>query len=181
MIRILLSLFLVIAALPARAEVDINEVTTPGGLSAWLVEDHTIPFVALELRFRGGASLDLEDKRGATNLMVGLLEEGAGDLEARAFARARDALAAKFSYDVSDDAVSVSARFLSENREAALDLLRASLVEPSFAPDALERVRQQVLSGLRSAQTDPRALMSKEMDRPCARADPRARVYQCRG
>jgi zinc protease len=165
MIRILLSLFLLIAALPARAEVDIREVTTPGGLSAWLVEDHSIPFVALELRFRGGASLDAEDKRGATNLMVGLLEEGAGELDAQGFARARDALAAKFSYDVSDDAVSVSARVLTENRAAAMELLRASLVEPNFAPDAVERVRQQVLSGLRSAQTDPRALMSKAMDR----------------
>ncbi|GAW36190.1 peptidase M16 inactive domain protein [Roseovarius sp. A-2] len=165
MIRVLLSLFLVIAALPARAEVDIKEVTTPGGLSAWLVEDHSIPFVALELRFRGGASLDREAKQGATNLMVGLLEEGAGDMDAQGFARTRDALAAKFSYDVSDDAVSVSARMLTENRAAALDLLRASLVEPSFAPDAVERVRQQVLSGLRSAQTDPRSLMNKAMDR----------------
>lgn len=165
MIRILLSLFLVIAGLPARADVDIREVTTPGGLTAWLVEDHTIPFMALELRFRGGASLDAEGRQGATNLMVGLLEEGAADMDAQGFARARDALAAKFSYEASDDAISVSARFLTENREATLDLLGASLVEPSFAPDAVERVRQQVLSGLRSAQTSPRALMSKAMDR----------------
>src|SRR5690606_40316487 len=32
-------------ALPARAELNIQEVTSPGGITAWLVEDHGIPFV----------------------------------------------------------------------------------------------------------------------------------------
>ena len=66
-------------ALPAHAEVDIQEVTTDGGLTAWLVEEHSIPFTALEIRFRGGASLDAPGKRGAINLMTALLEEGADD------------------------------------------------------------------------------------------------------
>ena len=70
-------------ALPAWAEVKIKEVTSPGGITAWLVEDHSIPFTALELRFRGGTSLDAPGKRGAIYLMAGLLEEGAGDLMAQ--------------------------------------------------------------------------------------------------
>ena len=88
MIRFALAFAALFAALPARAEVDIQELTTPGGINAWLVEDHSIPFVALELRFRGGAALDLPGKRGATNLMMALLEEGSGDLDSRGFARA---------------------------------------------------------------------------------------------
>lgn len=63
---------MVLAVTPLRAEIDIAEVATPGGINAWLVQEDTIPFVALELRFKGGASLDLPGKRGATNLMVGL-------------------------------------------------------------------------------------------------------------
>jgi len=163
--HLFLCVALMVAALPVHAEIEIDEVTTPGGLDAWLVEDHSIPFVALEIRFRGGASLDAPDAQGATNLMVGLLEEGAADMTAQEFAKARDALAAKFSYDVSDDAVSVSARMLTENRDEAAALLRASLVAPRFDADAIERVRGQVLSGLRSAQTDPRDLASRTFDR----------------
>jgi predicted Zn-dependent peptidase len=41
----------------ARA-IDIQEVTSPGGIEAWLVEDSSIPFVAIEIWFNGGASLD---------------------------------------------------------------------------------------------------------------------------
>ena len=165
MIRAIFALVLLIAALPARADVDIHEVTTPGGLNAWLVEDHSIPFVALELRFRGGASLDDEGKRGAINLMTGLLEEGAGDLDARAFTRQTEALAASFSYNAGPDAISVSARFLSENRDEALELLRKSLIEPRFDPEDIERVRAQVLSIIQSNAKDPSEIAGQAFNR----------------
>ncbi len=146
---------LILMALPLRAEVDITEVTSPGGITAWLVEEPSIPFMAIEIRFRGGASLDDPEKRGAINLMTGLLEEGTGDLDSRGFAREVEELAASFSYDVGADSLSVSARFLTENRDAAVDLLRRSLVEPNFDQTALDRVREQVLTGLRSDAKDP--------------------------
>jgi len=164
MMRFILPLLLTLAALPVRAAIEIQEVTSPGGITAWLVEDHTIPFTALEIRFRGGASVEPADKRGATNLMTALLEEGAGDMDARAFARARDGLAASFRYGVSDDALSVSAQFLTENRDAAVDLLRQSLIQPRFDAEAIERVRAQVLSGLRSDEKDPQSIATRRFD-----------------
>ncbi|ETX13854.1 zinc protease [Roseivivax halodurans JCM 10272] len=142
-------------ALPAAAAIDIQEVTTEAGFEAWLVEEESVPFVSLEIRFEGGAVLDPADKAGVTNLMVGLLEEGAGDLDARGFAAAQESLAASFSYDAGHDAVSVSARFLTENMDEVVALLQDSLSEPRFDEDAIERVRAQVMSGLRSAQNDP--------------------------
>lgn len=163
--RILAAVFIaLIAALPARAEVKIQEVVSPGGITAWLVEDPSIPFMALEMRFRGGASLDAPGKRGAINLMTGLLEEGAGDLDSRAFARSLEALAASFSYDVGDDDLRISARFLTENRDEAVALLRASLLEPSFEQVALDRVREQVFAGIRSDAKDPDEIASRTFD-----------------
>lgn len=156
--------FLLIAILPARAEVNIQEVTSPGGLSAWLVEEHSIPFVALEIRFRGGAALDAPGKRGATDLMTSLIEEGAGDLDARAFAEARDALAASFRFNVGDDLLSVSAQFLTENQDEAVALLKLALTAPRFDPDAVERVRGQVIAHLKNRETDPEALASVAFD-----------------
>ncbi|WP_298968428.1 pitrilysin family protein [uncultured Roseobacter sp.] len=165
MIRLILSFCaLVVLALPAAAEVNIKEVKSDAGLTAWLVEDHSIPFVALEIRFRGGASLDAPGKRGAINLMTGLLEEGTGEMDARAFARETEALATSFGFDVSDDSLSVSARFLTENRDASIELLRAALQEPRFDAQAIERVRQQVLSGIRSEAKDPNDIAGRSFD-----------------
>ncbi|WP_299501027.1 pitrilysin family protein [uncultured Roseobacter sp.] len=165
MIRLILSFCtFVVLALPAGAEVNIKEVKSDAGLTAWLVEDHSIPFVALEIRFRGGASLDAPGKRGAINLMTGLLEEGTGEMDARAFARETEALATSFGFDVSDDSLSVSARFLTENRDASIELLRAALQEPRFDEQAIERVRQQVLSGIRSEAKDPNDIAGRSFD-----------------
>jgi zinc protease len=148
-------------ALPARAEIVIQEVTSPGGIKAWLVEDHNIPFTALELRFRGGTSLDDPAKRGAVNLMTALIEEGTGDMDSLAFARARDGLAASFGFGADEDTVSVSARFLSENRDEALDLLRRAIVEPRFDQPSTDRVRGQVLANIRSDAKDQDALAGR--------------------
>lgn len=153
MLRI--ALVLLALATPLRAEIAIQEVTSPGGITAWLVEDHGIPFTALELRFKGGTSLDRPDKRGAVNLMTALIEEGAGDLDSQGFATARDDLAARFGFDSDLDGVSVSSQFLSENRDAAIALLRDALTKTRFDQDAVDRVREQVLSNLRSDVKDP--------------------------
>ena len=165
MIRAVFAAFVAVAAaLPAKAAVDIQEVTSPGGITAWLVEEPSIPFAAIEIRFQGGASLDVPDERGAVNLMMALLEEGAADLDAQDFAAARERLAASYDFETYDDSVSVSARFLTENRAEAVELLRKALVEPRFDEDAVERVRAQVLSGLRSDATDPNTIASRTFD-----------------
>lgn len=165
MIRLtLMALAAALLAAPASAAIEIQDLTEPDTPGLWLVEDHSIPFVALELRFRGGASLDPEGKRGATNLMTGLLEEGAGDMNSREFARRAESLAAKFSYNVGDDTLGVSARFLSENREEAVALLRQSLVDPTFSQKSIDRVRGQVNSIIEDALKDPRAIAARAFD-----------------
>lgn len=153
---VILTLF----ALPAQAEVAIQDVTTKDGHRAWLVEEHSLPFVSLEISFRGGNSLDRPGKRGSVELMVGLLEEGAGDLDARGFAERSEALAASIGFSSNRDSLDISAQFLTENRDQAVDLLRAALTDPRFALDAVDRVRGQLLSSVRSRGTDPGQILA---------------------
>ena len=150
--------------LPARAGIEVQEVVSPGGIRAWLVEEHSIPFTALEIRFRGGAALDPPERRGAINLMMATLEEGAGEMDAQAFAEAREALAASFHFDVSDDIAAISARFLTENRDQAIALLKLALMQPRFDQDAIDRVREQVLAVIRAEATNPASIAGRRFD-----------------
>ena len=167
-----LALAFILAAFPALAEIKIEPVTSPGGIKAWLVQDSGIPFVALEIQFRGGTSLDADGKRGAVNLMTALIEEGADDLDSQGFAAARDGLAAEFSFRSSKDSVGVSARFLTENRDQAVDLLRSALVNPRFDQVAVDRVRGQVIANLQSNEKDPATLASEAFNRMAFGAHP---------
>ena len=158
--RLMIALCMLVAT-PVRAEVNITPVTSPGGLNAWLVEEPSIPFVALDLIFEGGATLDPDDAQGATALMTALLEEGAGEMDAQGFAIRTEELAARISFDSGRDSVTVSAQFLTETAPEAISLLNTALTQPRFDTDAIARVQAQLVASLRRDALDPNTIASR--------------------
>ena len=141
----------------ARAEIDVVAVTSPGGVEAWLYEDHTLPIVTIAASFLGGATLDPEGRRGTASLMAALLDEGAGTLDSTAFATAVEELASGIGFSASDDDVQLWATMLTERRDPTIDLLRLALTEPRFDPEAVERTRAQTLGTIQQRDADPQA------------------------
>jgi zinc protease len=139
----------------------ITEVKVFDGNKAWLVEEHSIPFVTLEIRFKGGATLDRVGKRGSVYFMSALLNEGADDLDASAFAKEMERLAVELDFNVYQDSLSISFKFLTENKSASINLLKKALTKPRFEEEPFERVRDQILSILKSNAKDPRKIASK--------------------
>jgi len=148
-------------AAPARA-LDVQPVTSPGGVDFWLVNEPSIPIVAVEIAFEGGARLDPQDKPGLANMVSGLMEEGAGEMDAVAFARARDRLSARFGFSAGRDRVSVSARMLAETAQESAALLATALTQPRFDPDPVARVRGQILSSIAESETDPGSVAGRD-------------------
>lgn len=162
---------LVLLSLPslARAEaerfLDIREITTPAGLSVWMVEDHSVPIVALRFAFSGaGSARDPEDRQGLVMMLSSTLDEGAGDMDAAAFQKALADRSISLSYSAGRDDFSGSVRMLSRERETAFDLLRLSLSAPRFEDDALERMRNANIARLRSSLSDPNWIASRVMN-----------------
>lgn len=170
----LIALF-ILAAFPLRAEVDITHVTSPAGLEAWLVEERSIPFVAIDLIFPGGAALESDAQAGVVNLMTSLLSEGAGDMDAQAFAARSEELATRIRFDSGRDSVSVSVRFLTEDADEVIDHLRLALTEPRFDEDAIARTRGQVLAQLRRDVLDPNTIASRAFARAAFQDHPYGR------
>jgi len=150
-----------VVATPLHAEIDIQPVETEAGSRAWLVEERSIPFVAIELVFPGGSVLDADDALGATSLMTELLGEGAGDLDTQGFAAAVEATAGSVSFSAGRDSVSLSIRALTENRDEVLALARLALTDPRFDEAALERVRAQTIAGLERDLRNPNTIAAR--------------------
>ena len=151
---------LVALALPARA-VTIEEVKSAQGITAWLVEDHSIPVVSMSAAFRGGTALDPADKRGLANMAVDLLDEGAGGLDSTAYQSQVEDLAAQINFSAGADMISVRLRALKSNLAPSFDLLRLSLTQPRFDPEPVARVRASVLDAIAREQRSPNALASR--------------------
>jgi len=135
--------------------IDIQIEKSPGGIEFWLVEEPSIPIVALEVSFRGGARLDPEGKEGLAQFFAGMLEEGAGEMDSVAFAEARADLSARIGFWGGTDNVGVGARMLVESLDPSADLLALALAEPRFDPEPFERVRAQILSNIATGTQDP--------------------------
>ena len=60
-------------------------MVSPGGIEAWLVHEPAVPLIAVDFAFTGGAVQDPAGKAGTANLVASLLDEGAGDLNSKAF------------------------------------------------------------------------------------------------
>ncbi len=150
---------LVLLAPVARA-MTIEQITTPAGLHAWLVREQSAPLVVLNYAFVGGSSQDSAEKSGAANLAASLLDEGAGDLDSRAFHERLENHAIEMSFRIGRDYFHGTLRTLNEHRDEAFDLLHLALTAPRFDKEAIERVRSQVTAGLLRDTTDPGTLAS---------------------
>ena len=148
-------LALLVVALPARAEVKIQEVVSPGGIRAWLVEDYTVPIVSVRFAFRGGTTQDPKGKEGLANLMTGLFDEGAGELDSDAFQIALDDAGAEMSFSSSPDAIYGSMRMLADRQDEAFGLLKLAVAEPRFDAAPIARIRDQIVTGIEARALDP--------------------------
>jgi len=153
--RFVLTLGLAFALASPAVAIDIQDVTSPEGRTAWLVEEHSIPIVSIEVVFTGGASVDPQGRAGAVSLMTSLLNEGAGDLDALGYASALEELAGTVSFESGRDQVTLSIRALSENRDAVIDLAILALTEATFDAQSIERVRAQMVAYLERTTRDP--------------------------
>jgi len=147
-------------ASPSRAAT-VQKVVSKSGLEAWLVEDYAVPLVAFDFAFRGGAAQDPAQKAGAATMLAALLDEGAGELDADAFHRALEDKAVEISFSADSDTLRGRLKSLSRNIEPAFDLLRLAVTVPRLDPDAIERVRGQMIAGLKQEAKDPDELASK--------------------
>ncbi len=145
---------------PAKAT-EIIRVISPGGIEAWLVQEPSIPMLSVEFVWEGGARLDPPDKTGLANMVSGLLDEGAGDLDSTAFQTRLEDLAIRLSFNAGKDTFGGSLRTLSKHRRAAFEMLALAIAEPRFDPEPVERIRGQILTGIAQDEVNPRAMVSR--------------------
>ncbi len=135
--------------------IDIQIVKSPGGVEAWLVEEHGLPVISINAGFDGGERLDPNDKAGLTNLVSTLMNEGAGDLDSTAFTARLDDKAIKFGASSDKDAFYISLTTLTANKQDAFDLAKLALTSPRFDQEAIDRMKAQIAADQKQMDEDP--------------------------
>ena len=141
-------------AAPALATT-IERVVSPGGIEAWLVHEPAVPMIAIDFAFVGGAAQDAPGKGGTASLVASLLDEGAGDLDAKTFHARLERKAIELGFQAERDTLRGTLRTLTENKDEAFEYLRLAVTQPRFDQSDVEVIRAQILSMLRRATTSP--------------------------
>ncbi|OQM75886.1 M16 family metallopeptidase [Manganibacter manganicus] len=171
-------LFLILPAITAHAAVDIQSVKSDKGITAWLVEDHSLPIVTIRFVFDGGSSQDPAGKEGLANLMTGLFDEGAGDLDSEAFQIKLDDVGAEMGFSETRDGIYGSMRMLSNRKDEAFSLLKLAVEKPRFDQQPIDRIRAQILSGIVAGERDPDTIAQKKWLRALYGDHPYGRVEE---
>jgi len=139
----------------ANKVLDIQDVTSPKGIKAWLVEDHSIPVIALKFSFKGaGSALDPADKQGLSRLVSNTMDEGAGKLDSQAFQKELRDLSITLSFGSGRDNFGGTLKTLTRNKDRAYELLHLALGKPRFDPEPVGRMIAANQSRIRSSMSD---------------------------
>ena len=152
---------LLFAPVPAAATTKIERVISPGGIEAWLVREPSVPLIAMEFSFKGGANQDPENKPGVSYMMAAALDEGAGDMDSKAFQARAERSAVEMSFRASRDEIRGTLKMLSSKQGEGFELLRLALNQPRFDQEPVERIRAQMLTALKRETTSPNEIGSR--------------------
>lgn len=144
-----------LAQASAAQAVNIKSVKSPAGITFWMVQDASVPLVALQFSFEGGSAQDPDGKPGTANMAASLLDEGAGDLSSEAFHERLADKSIEMQFQVSHNYLRGTIRTLKENQDEAFHLLQLSLNAPRFDAPDVARIRGQLMSLLNRESTSP--------------------------
>jgi zinc protease len=149
--------------------------TLPNGLQVIAVSHNEQPAVSLRLIVRAGGAQDPEDKPGVASLAAALLDQGTESRNAEQIATAIDSIGGALGTGAGSDLSFVNAVVLKDSLALGLDLVSDIVRHPAFAPEEIERQRQQVLSGLKVSYDDPDYLAGVVFDKVVYGAHPYGR------
>ena len=135
------------------------------GLQVVLVNHNEQPSVSVRLLIRAGAAQDPKDKHGMAMLTATLLDQGAGNRSAEQIADTIDFVGGALGTGAGSDLSFVNAVVMKDSYDLALELMADIVQRPTFAPEEVERQRQQALSALKVSADDPDAVAGQVIDR----------------
>lgn len=154
---------------------DVQIVTSPGGITAWLVTEPYVPIVAMEMAWKGGSAHEAPGREGSGWVLAYMMNEGAGDLDTSAYGARMEDLNMQFACGVWTDWTQCSLSTLKDTADESFDMMRMAFAEPRFDDEPFERAKRELAVGVEHDETNPRAVASKTMNQVVVPGHPYAR------
>ena len=135
------------------------------GATLLVSEQHALPIVQVIAIFDAGSRRDPKGAFGVANLVADTLTEGTTTRSSNEIAAGIELIGGSLSASAGVDYATLSLRVLRKDLDQGLRLFADVLLNPTFPPDEIERARESILAGLRSAEDNPNDVAGKEFSR----------------
>ena len=134
---------------------ELQRAKLKNGSTVVLAERHDIPVVQVSYEFNGGYSVDAGHKLGTSSFAMGMLDEGAGDLDSLAFGNRAESLGANLTAGASLDGSNAYLSALKENLDPSLALYAQMLRHPRFEQKEIDRIKASWIAGIGQEKAQP--------------------------
>ncbi len=143
---------------------DVQIVTSPGGITAWLVSEPFVPIIAMEWSWEGGTAMEPPGKRGVGWVLNYMMNEGAGDMDTSAYGSRMEDLNMKFACGAWVDWTTCGMTTLKSTADDSFDMVRQAFSSLRFDEEPFERAKRELIVGLKQDESNPRQVASKTMN-----------------
>lgn len=161
-IALLLFVFAISPAFASEVKLPpITEDTLDNGLVVVAIENHELPTLSMTLVVRSGSAFDPKGKEGLADFAAGLLRRGTKTRSATQVAEEIDFVGGSLGASADRDAIRAYSGVLTKHLDIGLGLLADIVLNPAFDTSEIDRLKNQVMSGIVQAKDDPNSLCAK--------------------
>ena len=150
---------------------DVRTATLSNGLELYLVENHKLPLLQVNLLIKSGWAADPIDRPGAAAITADLLTEGTKNRTALDISDESQKLGLNFGSGSSFDNTTITLNVLKKNLDPALNMMADVAMNPTFPQDELDRLKKTYLGRIQQESSQALTVGIKSFFRELYGAD----------
>jgi len=140
----------------------VQKTVLSNGLVILHSEDHSLPFVTLQLLIDGGSRKDPPGQEGLSYLTAKGLLVGTSRHTMAEISEELDFMGSSISSSSGRDYSTLGLRSLKKDLDRSLEIFMEELTQPAFPDDEIKREVQQTLAAIQSEEDEPGEVAEKE-------------------
>jgi zinc protease len=139
----------------------VERETLQNGLEIVVARRSHLPLLSARLLIRTQDQLESAEKAGRSSITADMLDEGTATRDAIRIKEDLDNIGASLNVSGSKMSAAVSLRTLVMHLDAAFEILSDVVLNPTFPEKEFERVRRQMIDGIKRGKNDPSTIASQ--------------------
>jgi len=142
----------------------VQHFALKNGIQAYLVEQHTLPLVSMNLDFDGGGLTDPKGKDGLASVCMAMLTEGTQKLDKLQYAEALADTASSINSYAGEDSQGVAMSTLTKHLEPTFALFVDTIRSPGLRESDFDRMIKRRSESVRQQRGNPSQIPSRVQD-----------------